>query len=256
MVLMFTFICAVTFPIAGLYKRNWRFASLLDYFALVRAIFIASLVLTAAMFLYSRLAFVPRSTIAIEMLLLVALMAANRIRFRHEDIKSLASPRRWSSADFEGLVPVLLVGAGPEADLYLRALQRDRTSTYWPVGFLDACPTEISTLLRGVPVLGTLDDFEAVYADLDARGRRPRHLIFTEPLSSHARAVTERWSGRPSGEGLPYLASVRRPSCGTRRSPTEFEVRPDRTDGPPGEAAGRPRHAGPCDGSSPAAVFL
>jgi O-antigen biosynthesis protein WbqV len=225
MALTFALICAVTFPIAGLYKRNWRFASLLDYFALVRAIFVASIALTAAMFLYSRLAFVPRSTIAIEMLIFIALMAASRIRYRHEDIKSLASPRRWSSSEFDQLVPVLLVGAGQEADLYLRALQRDRSSTYWPVGLLDACPTETSTLLRGVPVLGTLDDFEAVYADLDARGQKPRHLIFTQPLSSD-RSATESLVGQAERRGL--AVSRLRPPTELRNTPLtqEFEVRP------------------------------
>ena len=37
MTVVFTMICAVTFPVAGLYKRNWKYASILDYLILIRA---------------------------------------------------------------------------------------------------------------------------------------------------------------------------------------------------------------------------
>lgn len=225
---MFVFagICAVTFPIAGLYQRNWKYASLLDYFVLARAVLIAALVLTAALFFYSRLDFVPRTTVAIAAMILVAALGLSRLRFRHEDIRALASPRKWSSAEFECLVPILLVGTGPEADLYLRALQRDRSSTYWPVGFLDGSAREVSTLVRGVPVLGTFEDFEAVYADLDARGQKPRHMVFTTSLSKIDAQIAEKLVQQ--AERLGMAVSRLRPATELRRTSLtqEFEVRP------------------------------
>lgn len=222
--LFFVAICAITFPVAGLYKRNWRYASVLDYIILVRAVLIASLVLTTCMFLYSRLAFVPRSVILIEIMALVPLIAAVRLTFRHEDLKSLGQMSRTAEPDHRSMVPVLLVGAGDEADLYLRALQRDNSSAYCPVGFIDSCETEIGTMLRGVQVLGTPGDFDAIIAELDSQGKRPRHLIFTMPVSSIEGAdhIVDR------AEQLGMAVSRLNPATSLRNThkSDEFELRP------------------------------
>lgn len=225
MTVAFTLICAITFPVSGLYKRNWKYASILDYMILVRASFIASLVLTACLFFYSRLAFVPRSTIAIEVMTLVSFLAATRLSFRQRDLKTLLPSLRSGALRSEALVPVLLVGAGDEADLYLRALQRDRTSSYLPVGFLDN-GLEEGTMLRAVPVLGRIGDFEAVMADLESRGQRPRHLIFTAPLAELDAAEAEKLIEVADRRGLAVsrlnpVTELRNP-----RLTKEFELRP------------------------------
>lgn len=226
MTVMFVAICAFTFPISGLYKRNWKYASILDYMILLRATFIASLILTTCMFLYSRLAFVPRSTIAIEVMTMVSFLAATRLSFRHQDLKSFLPSFRGAIVRSDALVPILLVGAGDEADLYLRALQRDRTSTYLPVGFLDDAAAESGTMLRGVPVLGTTRDFDAVLADLESRHQRPRHLIFTAPLSAFDGPVVEKLIEQADKRGLAVsrlnpVTELRNP-----RLTHEFELRP------------------------------
>jgi FlaA1/EpsC-like NDP-sugar epimerase len=227
MTVVFTAICAVTFPVAGLYKRNWKYASILDYLILIRATLIASLVLTACLFFYSRLAFVPRSTIAIEVMTLVSFLAATRLSFRQQDLKTfMPSLRGGTMMRSDALVPILLVGAGDEADLYLRALQRDRTSSYLPVGFLDNASSEDGTMLRGVPVLGTTQDFEAVLADLESRNQRPRHLIFTAPLSSFDAQVAETLIDQADRRGLAVsrlnpVTELRNP-----RVTDQFELRP------------------------------
>jgi FlaA1/EpsC-like NDP-sugar epimerase len=225
MVFAFTLICAVAFPVSGLYKRNWKYASILDYLILLRASIIASLILTAWLFFYSRLAFVPRSTIAIEVMTLVSFLAATRLGFRQQDMKSLLPALRVGALRPEALVPVLLVGAGDEADLYLRALQRDRTSSYLPVGFLDN-RVEDGTTLRNVPVLGRISDFEVVLADLESRGQRPRHVIFTAPLAELDAAEAEKLIEVADRRGLAVsrlnpVTELRNP-----RLTKEFELRP------------------------------
>jgi FlaA1/EpsC-like NDP-sugar epimerase len=225
MVVVFTLICAVTFPIAGLYKRNWKYASITDYLILLRASLIASMVLTAGLFFYSRLAFVPRSTIAIEIMTLASFLAATRLAFRQQDLKSLLPSLATGAVRSEALVPVLLVGAGDEADLYLRALQRDRTSSYLPVGFLDN-GVEEGTTLRNVPVVGRIGDFDAVLADLESRGQRPRHVIFTAPLAELDAADAEKLTEVADRRGLAVsrlnpVTELRNP-----RLTKEFELRP------------------------------
>jgi len=178
---IFLICCAVTFPAAGLYKRKWRYASIMDYAVLVQSILVASLFLVTFVFVYSGFTIIPHSIFAIEIVVLTILLSALRLAFRQEDFRRLLPTRAMHGlADLaQSKVPVLLVGSGPEADIYLRALQRDQTSLYVPVGFLDGSPLDIGTMLRGVPVLGTLDDFETVVAQLHGRGLQPRHLIFT-----------------------------------------------------------------------------
>jgi len=221
----FTLICAVTFPVSGLYKRNWKYGSIIDYLILLRASLIASLILTACLFFYSRLAFVPRSTIAIEVMTLVSFLAATRLSFRQQDLTSLLPTLRTGALRSEALVPVLLIGAGDEADLYLRALQRDRTASYLPVGFLDNS-AEDGTMLRGVPVLGKIGDFQAVMADLESRGQRPRHLIFTAPLAELDAGEAERLIEVADRHGL--AVSRLNPATELRnpRLMKEFELRP------------------------------
>ena len=185
---VFVLICAVTFPAAGLYKRKWKYASIPDYIVLVEAALIASLILMTFIFVRSHFAIIPHSIIAIEIMTLVSLLAGLRLTFRQEDLKGLVAASHWTTADLNPRIPVLLIGAGHEADLYLRALQRDPTSEHQPVGFLnnssDNSRDETGSMLRGVPVLGSTDEFNDVVAELDAQGLRPRHLIFTAPLSS------------------------------------------------------------------------
>jgi FlaA1/EpsC-like NDP-sugar epimerase len=223
---VFAAICAVTFPTAGLYKRKWRYASIPDYVVLVQAILIASLILTTCVFLFSGFAIIPHSIVAIEMVVLTSLLAAVRLSFRQEDLKLLAPAVRGATIDSGSFVPILLVGPGQEADLYLRALQRDRTSTYWPVGFLDDSPAETGAMLRGVPVLGTTDEFEAVIAELDSRMQRPRHLIFTAPLSSFKGKTAERLIEQADRMGLAVSRLNPPTELRNPRAASAFELRP------------------------------
>ena len=223
---VFVVICAVTFPAAGLYKRKWKYASISDYIVLVEATLIASLLLMTFIFLYSHFAIIPHSIIAIEIMVLVSLLAGVRLTFRQDDLRLIVGTLRRAPADLNPRIPVLLIGAGHEADLYLRALQRDPTSTHKPVGFLNNSSEETGSMLRGVPVLGSTDEFNAVVAELEAQGHRPRHLIFTAPLSSLDEGEAQRLIA--SADRLGMAVSRLNPATELRnpRVKGEFELRP------------------------------
>jgi O-antigen biosynthesis protein WbqV len=227
---VFVLICAVTFPAAGLYKRKWKYASIPDYIVLVEAALIASLILMTFIFVRSHFAIIPHSIIAIEIMTLVSLLAGLRLTFRQEDLKGLVAASHWTTADMNPRIPVLLIGAGHEADLYLRALQRDPTSEHQPVGFLNNSPDnsrdETGSMLRGVPVLGSIGEFNDVVAELDAQGLRPRHLIFTAPLSSLDDGEAERLIACADRMGM--AVSRLNPATELRnpRVASEFELRP------------------------------
>ncbi|WP_246737303.1 nucleoside-diphosphate sugar epimerase/dehydratase [Nordella sp. HKS 07] len=224
-VLMLVVICAVIFPATGLYDRNWRFASISDLMSIVNAGIFSSLTFVFALFLFNRVESIPRSVVAIEMLLLIPLLAFVRLRFRLDELRPLGP--YYSGTDVrKEAVPILLVGAGHAADLYLRALRHDPNARYRPVGFIEDMPTQQGLMLRGIPVLGTLGEFDRVLELLSARGQRPRHVIFTEPLSAFTEGSAQALVDRAEKLGIAYsrlnpVTELRNP-----RSQDRFEVRP------------------------------
>ncbi len=185
---LYMLICAVVFPLTGLYMRNWRYVSIGDLKVIVWAVALASVIFVSVMFAFTRLAMIPRSVIAIEFLILVPLLAAVRMRFRlHElNFNAVGSLKRQSES-----IPVLLIGAGKEADTYLRVQQGDPSARYVTVGLLDEAADQQGIKIRNVPILGTLKDFNNVVEQLAQRNKRPRHVIFTNALSKYAGNAAE-----------------------------------------------------------------
>ncbi|MDK1385953.1 nucleoside-diphosphate sugar epimerase/dehydratase [Sinorhizobium sp. 8-89] len=176
-------ICALVFPLSGLYSRNWKYGSISDLFIILRAVLLTSLLLVSLLFFSTRLTDIPRTVVPMQSLLLIAFLAAARLSFRAEEIP-LARPvfrnGRNKGAENDHRIPLLLVGAGDAADLYLRALARDPNATYIPVACLDRNEDQIGMSLRSVPIAGRIEDFEQVVTDLQQLNRQPRHVVFTE----------------------------------------------------------------------------
>jgi FlaA1/EpsC-like NDP-sugar epimerase len=136
------------FRLTGLYRGLWRFASMPDLWNLVRAAVLGALSIAIALFLYNRLATVPRTALVVDPLMLVVLLGAPRLAWRY-----------WkdSRLDFLSRAPgqrVLILGAGKAGEALVRDLLRE--NRYAPVGFLDDNPHLRGARVHGVPVLGTL----------------------------------------------------------------------------------------------------
>ena len=133
----------------GLYKGLWRFASLPDLWNIIRACVIGSIAIAIALFLYNRLATVPRAVLVIYPAVLVVLLGAPRMAYRY-----------WKDSRFDlaTRVPakrVLVLGAGRAGETLLRELARE--NRYQPVGVLDDNPALRGARVHGVPVLGALE---------------------------------------------------------------------------------------------------
>lgn len=223
---MLVLICAVIFPATGLYDRNWRFASIADLMSIVNAGIFSSLTFVFVLFLFNRLESIPRSVVAIEMLLLIPLLAFVRLRFRLDELRPLGFYYSGADINQKEAVPILLVGAGHAADLYLRGLRHDPNARYRPVGFLEDMPTQQGLMLRGIPVLGTLSEFDRVLELLTARGQRPRHVIFTEPLSAFSEGTAQALVDRAEKLGIAYSRLNPATELRNPRTQDRFEVRP------------------------------
>jgi len=166
------------FLLTDLYRGVWRYASLADMVAVARAATITVLLFVLVMFLWTRLEALPRSVPVINWLVLAALLGGPRFLYR------TAKDRRMTKRQGAGTgqsVPVLLVGAGHEAALFVQALRQDARRLYVPVGIVAEKAKRVGQEIQGLPVLGTLADVPAVVAALRARGSSPQRMIVTSP---------------------------------------------------------------------------
>ncbi|MBI1774398.1 MAG: polysaccharide biosynthesis protein [Proteobacteria bacterium] len=185
---LFTLVAAVVFWWAGLHKRVWRYVSLDDLFAIVRAVFLVNLVFLVTLFMVTRLAEFPRSTLAIDVFVLTGLMAAPRVLYR------LSQDRAFKALFERGgarRVPVLLIGWGDAADLFARrATAAD--ATYRIVGLIEDRTEWQGRRVRGMEVLGRAADLPSVVERLTHRGIRPERLVIgSEATGAEVRTLLD-----------------------------------------------------------------
>ena len=187
----FTLIAAIVFLLTGLYRGIWRYASLPDLFNIVRAVTLTVAVFLPVMFVLTRLEALPRSTLLIDWIVLIALLGAPRLAYRlfkDRGLDHILERARHRS------VPVLLISTKDGADTFIREMLRDPGAVYRVVGVLADTPSRVGREIYRVPVLGTIDALEEVVERLNRRGQRPQKLIITAQNFSGAqvRALLER----------------------------------------------------------------
>ncbi len=171
---VFTLIAALMFLLTDLYRGVWRYASLADLQAIARAATLTVVAFLVVLFVWTRLEPMPRSVPFINWLVLMALLGGPRFLYR------AAKDRRMDlrlEAGAGRKIPVLVVGAGHEAELFIRALRSEPQRIYEMLGILAEKRKRVGQHIHGVPVLGTANDLAAVTAALRTGGRRPERLI-------------------------------------------------------------------------------
>lgn len=174
--LLFAGVAAVVFRYAGLYRGIWHFASLRDMLAIFRGVVLALLVFTALLFFVTRLEAIPRSTLVLQFFLLFGLLAGPRILYRSWKDGSLLE----GFARFDpNRIPVLLAGSGAAAEVFIREMERNRKAGYRVVGLLDEKATRQGRDLRGIRVLGGVEELTAVIGELPERDQ-PRRIVVAD----------------------------------------------------------------------------
>ena len=175
--LLFMVICAVVFWPSGMYRGVWRYASLNDLWAITKAVTAAVLIFAFVMFIWTRLEPLPRSVLLINWFVLMALLGGPRFFYR------LLKDRRIDFArgdKTKGRVPVMLVGAGDGAELFIRSLRSAPDSGYEVVGIIAENTRRVGREIHGVQVLGTTDQILEIAISLRSLGRAPQRLILTK----------------------------------------------------------------------------
>jgi O-antigen biosynthesis protein WbqV len=185
-------------------RSPWRFFAAGDGLRLARS----ALLTTLTFALLARLADVRQPgglrALAAAFLIQTALLSALRIvrRTLHENVLVESLVRLRPAPASPALPRLLIVGTASEAEAFLRA-PAVLGERYAPVGVLTPQARETGDELGGVCVLGAIDDFDAVMAQLRDGGLQPAALLFLGegPLSAFG---AERL-GRLKTEGVRLL---------------------------------------------------
>jgi FlaA1/EpsC-like NDP-sugar epimerase len=170
-------IAAAIFRWLGLYRGIWRYASLNDLLGLVRAVSLVILVFVLVGFVLTRGEALPRSVPVINWVVLLVMLGGPRFIYR------VWKDRRAGLLSFRppppAGIPVLLVGAGDSAELFIRATRGAQTPLYRPVGMISEGSGRVGRNIHGVEVLGTFGEAAEVVERLERSGVRPQRLILT-----------------------------------------------------------------------------
>ena len=197
--LLFTTTCATVFWISGLYRSIWAFASLRDLMEILRAVTVAVVIFVILAFLTTRLEGVPRTVPFMAWFILLAGLGGSRILFR------LLRERRLSvlwERSGGGRVNVLLVGAGDEADLFMRAVGANPQAPFHVVGIVGENDKRVGRSIQGVEILGTIDQLPKLVEVLRQRGKAPSRLILTRAITRFNGALVAQLLEQSAALGL------------------------------------------------------
>lgn len=172
---VFALACALVFFLYGLHRGVWRYTALNDAARIVRACVVANLAFLPILFLINRLDGFPRTSILIELpLLLVLLIGARMIvaAWRRQGLRAALQfeDRRKPAA--------IIVGTEDDIDEALRDLSRRNGASPFRPRALVAVGSDLSgRSIRGVPVTGGLDSLPATFKRVTEAETDPPRIV-------------------------------------------------------------------------------
>lgn len=145
----------LTFLYFGLYRGVWRFASMPDLVRILQAVVVGVSMCAVIAFLMTRMTHIPRASFPLFAGLLVVLLSGPRLTYRWFKDRG---PQGTASMN------ALIVGAGRAGEMLARALLRDPSQGYRPIGFIDDDPDKKGREIRGIRVLGHCEQISEIAA--------------------------------------------------------------------------------------------
>ncbi|MDR2416583.1 MAG: polysaccharide biosynthesis protein [Holosporales bacterium] len=169
---LFCFLATIIGFFFNVHKTVWRHVSLPDVTQILKTATFSVCVFFLSIFLIFPDISLPRSTPIIHWCIFAGLLSGTRLGYR---IIAEGYSRRRNLQHGCGK-PVLLMHTGYEAELFLRYQQQDGKSPYRIVGILDQDHHHTDRTIRGIRVLGPLEDLQSI---LPALPEFPEQLIVT-----------------------------------------------------------------------------
>jgi FlaA1/EpsC-like NDP-sugar epimerase len=152
----------------GVFRIVWAYVGIADLFVMLRAV----AVILAATYGVGA-AFSPDRAVPKTVGVLDAGLTFIGVSGLFVTLRTLRESRRARTRGGSPRERLLIAGAGDAGEILLRELQWKFSATHEVVGFVDDAPDKQGARIRGVPVLGGVDDL----ADLAAKGDISQVLI-------------------------------------------------------------------------------
>lgn len=165
------------------YRRVWRYTSLNDILVIARAATIALVIFYFGMFVVTRLAMLPRSVPFIHWMCLMLCLSGTRVLWRIAHDRALF--KRLVSGG-HARVPVLLIGATQQAEMFIRESERSADFPYEAIGLVDDDPRNQGREIHHVRIYGNVGEIDYILRKLARKGRAPQRLLLTEPSMDRA----------------------------------------------------------------------
>lgn len=161
-------------------RAIWRFTSLADIRNLLLGVVItSSLTPLVLFFFFDRGADFPRSAPFLAGALFFGMLVLSRLLvmiIQNGDIRALFRPRSAFAHD------AILIGPSSKLYNYLRDTSRSQgVGAINPVGLVETSGENVGRSIRGVPVLGGLEDLKPVYQKMADLRDKPLKLISIDP---------------------------------------------------------------------------
>ena len=160
------------------YRHVWRFTSLTDLFTIARAGTISVVLFYPLLFFVMRLENVPRSMPFIHWMTLMLCLMGGRVLFRLAHDRALIARLTGTAGP---RIEVLLIGATPQAEAFIRESRRTVDFPYRTVGIIEPDGRQRGREIGGVRIYGGLADIPYVLRKLERKGMRPKRIILATP---------------------------------------------------------------------------
>ncbi|WP_425407319.1 polysaccharide biosynthesis protein [Hwanghaeella sp.] len=179
----FVAIAAVVFQLGKMYQGVWAYASVHDMVAITRSVTIAILILVPVLFLIARLEHFPRSVPIIQWFLLIAMLGGPRFIYRILKDRRLD---RMALAASGNAVPIILIGAGDAAELFLRDMKRTRNAAYRVLAIFDQKGSRVGRAIHGTTVQGNIETLRKMLTEKAFNPKPQRLVITTDKITGSA----------------------------------------------------------------------
>jgi FlaA1/EpsC-like NDP-sugar epimerase len=220
----FLLYAAVVYFTFGLHRNKWRFTSIPDLYNLFRASTVLAISLLALDYvlvapnIYGTF-FFGKVTILLYWFLQMFFLGGLRVVYRY--FHYARTLQRVKVAD---ATPTLILGRAADAEVLLRGIESGAVKKIWPVGVLSPSAADRGQSIRGIPVLGDIDDLEGVVADLESRGDRVRRLVLApSALALEARPEAILMRARRLGLNMSQMPSLETGGSAVQLSPVAVE---------------------------------
>lgn len=176
--LAFVGLAAISLTLFRVYRGAWRYFSIPDLLALMKASVVAVVAYTVLAFITTRGEFLPRSLPILVALYMIGGLSGARLVFRllvergfsfGSEVKARSSARK-----------VLLCGFSDKAESFIRSTRRNRGKGVEIAGILDDSELNVGRYVQGVRVLGPLSGLRTILKSFRRNDIEIAEIIVTE----------------------------------------------------------------------------